>query len=236
MLRYVAPPDTLPVSRTDNPYWDSVRAIPGNNFDWKYDRVWSPDWTSTYESSTFKPLRDRHSLCGEYAWAIPDPDSLDFVAEWLNPQAIEIGAGVGYWAWQLSQLGVDIVAYDAQPPQLVGQNHWHSPRGGEMNELSGETRPVFFDVREGNHLIAAHHPDRTLFLCWPPYSNDMANKTLKAYKGKRFVYIGESAGGCTGDDWFFKRLERSWKEVAEHRPIQWWGVHDVITVYEREEQ
>lgn len=202
-----------------NPYWDIVKTIPG------YEGKCHPDWVHSEH--------DRNTLCGEYAWAIPDPDSLQFVAEHLTPKAVEIGAGTGYWASLLAQMGVNMLCYDIDPPQHTGQNHYHSPRNENCTKLLGITREVFFDVRSGNHLIAREHPDRTLLLCWPPYDNDMAYHTLSAYQGQRLVYIGESAGGCTGDDQFFELLAEQWHLVAEHTPVQWWGIHDVIEVYER---
>lgn len=225
----VAPPIDLPLSQTDNPYWDTIRAIPGSQFEWEYEQRYAPDAMALFS----KQRIDRNDLCGKYAWAIPDPASLDFVAEWLKPAAIEIGAGTGYWAWQLSQLGVDMIAYDLFPPQHTGQNHYHSPRNGEKNGLLGVTREVYFDVRAGGELIAAQYPDRTLFLCWPPYDSDMAVNTLNAYQGKRLVFIGEGDGGCTADDAFFEKLGEEWEEVASHRPIQWNYIHDYITVYEQ---
>lgn len=236
-LKYAPPPATLPESRTQNPYWDIVRTIPGNSIEWEYEQRWEPDgFIYDYNPETQEithPYPERKSLCGEYSWSIPDPDTLEFVARYLSPLAAEIGAGTGYWAWQLSQLGVDIIAYDLYPPQHTGQNHYHSPRTEDERELQGITREVFFDVRGANHLIAREHPDRTLFLCWPPYSSNMANLALRAYKGKRLVYIGESEGGCTADDAFFKRLGRDWEEIDSHKPVQWWGIHDWVYVYER---
>ena len=163
----IAPPKELPISHTNNPLWDIVRTIPGNELDWKWDHVWSPDWTATRLAG--KEWIDRKDLCGEYTWAIPDPDSLNFVTEWLSPKAIEIGGGTGYWAWQLSQLGVDILCYDLYPPHLTGQNGYHSPRNENKDKLMGEVRKIFYDVRAGNEKMAAKHPDRVLFLCWPPF-------------------------------------------------------------------
>ena len=40
-------------------------------------------------------------------------------------------------------------------------------------------------------------------------------------------------GGCTGDEDFHTLLDEEWTEIACHRPIQWWGIHDDITVFER---
>lgn len=211
----------------NNPYWDIVKAIPGNDIDLKYDHVWRPDWTQNREHS-------RNELCGKYSWAIPDPDSLAFVAKHLAPKAIEIGAGTGYWASLLAQMGVDMLCYDLNPPQHSGENHYHSPHAGDYGRLLNVTREVFFDVQSGNHEMAASHPQRTLFLCWPPYSESMASNALKAYQGTKLVFIGECEGGCTGDDEFFALLAEQWHLIDNHTPVQWWGIHDEIEVYERD--
>jgi hypothetical protein len=218
-----------------NPYWDMVQKFPGDSVEQEYHHRWVPDpypWRSEPPKMDGKPI-SRNDLCGKYAWSIPDPVSLHFVAQSLGEKAVEIGSGTGYWASLLSQMGVDVVAYDLHPPQHTGQNHWHSPRNGHYGELLGITREIFYDVREGNHLLAAQHPDRTLFLCWPPYDEEMAYHCLQAYQGQRLVYIGEGDGGCTGDDAFFALLGEAWHLVESHTPVQWSGIHDVIEVYER---
>ena len=208
-----------------------MRAIPGNGIGWRYEHTWSPDWTSALLTGD---RTDRETLCGEYAWAIPDPPSLQFLVDCLaGKSVVEMGAGTGYWAWQLSQLGVDILAYDHAPPQLAGTNRYHSPRTEDERALTGELRSVWFDVQAGEPECIARHGDRVLLLCWPPYSDDMAVQSLKAYTGTHLIYIGESDGGCTADEAFFELLTAEWEEVATHRPVQWWGIHDWITVYER---
>ena len=35
------------------------------------------------------------------------------------------------------------------------------------------------------------HPDRTLFLSWPPHGQDIGARTVLAYQGKRVIYVGE---------------------------------------------
>ncbi len=229
LSRYVAPPTSLPLSQTENPYWDIVRAIPGSALEWRFDHRWAPDWTALYTSENYI---SRNEFCRRYTWAIPDPMSLEFVALWLKPKAIEIGAGAGYWSWQLSQLGIDIVAYDIDPPDKSTENRWHTPR--DKNEkLLKQRRSVFYPIQEGGPSSLQECPDRTLFLCWPPMS-EMAFQCLESYEGKRLVYIGEGGGGCTGNDAFFERLDEAWEEVASHPIIQWWAINDEIIVYERQ--
>ena len=156
----------------DNPYWEIEKHIPGNPINEKYERTWQPDWTRIGYNT-------REKLVRECSWAIPNPDALAFVAEHMGSRAVEIGAGTGYWASLLAQMGIDIICYDIQPPQHSGQNHWHSPCD-EKHELVGETREVFYEVRAGSHLAAADDPDRTLFLCWPPYDDQMAFHVMDA--------------------------------------------------------
>lgn len=218
----------------ENPYWDEIQKWPRDENDWQYRHCWSPDpYPLIGEIAGYEKRVTRNDLCGKYAWSIPDPASLQFVVRVLGKKAVEIGAGTGYYASLLSQMGVDMICYDLYPPQHTGQNHYHSPRNKNHDGLLGITREVFFDVRSGNHLMAAQHSDRTLFLCWPPYDGDMAYLALQAYQGQRLVYIGESQGGCTGDDQFFALLDEAWHLVESHTPVQWSGIHDVIEVYER---
>lgn len=174
----------------------------------------------------------RHELCAEYSWAIPDPDSIAFVLEHAGKSIVEMGAGTGYWAWQLAQLGADVIAYDRDPPQISGRNNYHSPKDDVYGEPTGKLRTVFFDVRKGTAVKLKAHSDRALFLSWPPMSA-MAFDSLKAYKGRRLVYIGESYGGCTASDDFFALINKEWTLIASHKVVQWFGIHDYVMVYDR---
>jgi hypothetical protein len=94
-------------------------------------------------------------------------------------------------------------------------------------------RATYHPVATGYTRAAKDFPDRALFLCWPPYGSPMAAAALDFYTGNRVIYIGEGDGGCCADDNFFAALDKGWVEVAEHRPVQWSGLHDWITVYDR---
>lgn len=200
---------------TINPYWLVVRDLPGDEFFMGLYGVWSP------EAHHSQPeLLRRNDLVRDYCWTITDPATLAFVAEHAGPAVVDIGAGTGYWAYQLVQLGVDVVAYDLAPPASSG-NKWHS------------TGEQWFPVKVGGPKAARRHPDRTLLLSWPPYDEPMGADTLRAYRGSRVVYIGEGEGGCTGDDKFHDLLTDGWTQVAEHEPVQWSGLHDRVFVYDR---
>lgn len=203
----------------DNPYWDLVkdRVRPGRSL-WGtptvdgYSSTFIDDFIRAHEAGV-----DRHSLCKRFSWTIPDPDTLAFVAEHSGGRLVDPMAGTGYWGWLLGQSGVDVVSYDIQP----GTNHFH------------EGAPLYSTVEplDGAEAVKLH-PDRTLFLSWPPM-DDAGARILAAYAGDRVIYIGESEGGCTGDDELYELLGKEWAELADRVPVQWDGLHDAVWVYER---
>lgn len=163
---------------------------------------------------------DRNDLCARYAWAIPNDEALDAIAK-VGP-IVEVGAGTGYWASLLADRGVDVVAYDLYPPPHP-RNHWHEGAAA-----------VHFPVARGGPAKVARHPDRALMLCWPPYAKPMAFHCVRLYAGSTVVYIGEGAGGCTGDDRFHELLGVEYGEPVESIAIpQWPGIHDRLEIFRR---
>lgn len=158
----------------------------------------------------------RYRYTYKYAWAIPRKAALEAIAKY-SP-IVEVGAGSGYWAKLLNDMGVDIIAYDSDSKTHYGSGtKHHSP---------------WFEVREGTESVAKNHPDRALLLCWPPYATKMAVNCLKIYKGDTVLFIGEW-DGCTGDESFFKLLENKFeREEVVDLPV-WLGLHDALYVYRR---
>ncbi len=162
-----------------------------------------------------------YGLCGripfvkKYAWAVPDKEAISLIAS-FGP-IVEMGAGAGYWSYLLRKVGVDVVAYDEAPYK----NAWCDFEDGWTEVLVGGTQK------------ASEHPDRALFLCWPPYDHPMASETLKAYLkagGRTLIYVGEGSGGCTGD-YEFHDLLIHMKPIAGHNIPSWFGIHDELVVY-----
>ena len=121
----------------------------------------------------------------------------------------------------LIQKGVDIICSDKEP----GTNAYHNGM------------PLWTTMFTEDALDAVKQwgQNRTLFLSWPPYSEDIGYEIVKKYiddGGSRIIYIGENEGGCCGTEEMFQQFDR-WDEVAHHRPMQFFGMHDYITVYER---
>ena len=156
----------------------------------------------------------RQKLVRKYSWAIPSDDALATIRK--HAPLIEIGAGKGYWA---SLLDVDIICFDL----CLGENTY------------ADSTKNYYPITLGGPEKLLEHPERTLFLCWPPYDDPMAADCLKVYQGDRLIFIGEGHGGCTGDSAFWEMIDDSW-EAEETIPIpQWSFMHDYLTIFRRED-
>jgi len=204
-----------------NPYLQEVRrlasthgiTISGN--DMEFDFHPGLDAATVIIDQGYNVLRKR------YSYAIPTPESLEVAAS-CGP-IVEIGSGKGYWSKMLSEMGVDVMPYDVCDPK--------------HNTYTDGERP-FIEVFIADAEIVAAHPDRTLFLCWPPLNDDMASRALSLYLkagGSTMIYVGESAGGCTGDDAFFEIIDSSMvqRSIGRADVLRWWGIHDSMWVFDR---
>jgi hypothetical protein len=116
--------------------------------------------------------------------AVPDPETIAFVACRLSPRAVEVGAGKGYWVWLMVQLGIDILASDIEPPDCSTTNSHHSPYDVEIGTFLGELRDTFVPVQVGGPEVLADPAERTLLLCWPPYrswSDSRSSSGVRSY-------------------------------------------------------
>lgn len=217
-----------------NPLFDLWQKTFGTDAVYSY---WSRERRANFDADRIiSTFGNRSEGCERYAFAVPSPEALALLVA-MSP-LVEIGAGTGYWASLIRQSGGDIVAYD------IKEDSWEKwfPYGD------------FGGVEFGTTAAASDHPDRTLFLCWPPYASPMAYTALKFYEeagGQRVVYIGEGPGGCTADDQFFCAVghgcgqswddehdcaddpEPTWRLTGQLVIPQWEGIHDELAVYER---
>lgn len=202
----------------ENPLWEIVRHVPGTEFRGIGGRI-EPDGYCASVQPGFEQL-DRHNLCSRFSWSIPSPGDMGWLARLLDGRGVvEIGAGSGYWAWQMTQVGIDVIAFD---PNLPGPDNRYVKH------------KLYHPVLPGDDRKAAHYPERALLLCWPPHADPVATDALKAYTGDLLIYIGEGDGGCCADDDFFKLLDAEWDEAGESPfHVTWWGIHCYMTAYRR---
>lgn len=204
--------DQLVPDGVDNPYWELLRHMP-----WVDDLPWRG---RTVYGFVDQVGISRGEFATTYSWSIPSPGDIAWIAGLLDGRGVvEVGAGTGYWAWQLAQAGVDVVAYEPNEP-------------GD-NKFVSKAEPYVPLLRD-DASAAGRHPDRALLLSWPNYDEPWAAQALATYRGDLLIYVGESDGGCCADDQFFE-LRRDWTEIGDsphHRT--WYGINCYLTAFGRD--
>lgn len=253
----------------ENPAWDFVKEIPEDDL-----LTWGKRSVPTFSQFEYRtsggvdlehPKFYRSYVTGRWAWGIPSPDAVARILVRLDGRpVVEVGAGNGYWAWLLTQAGIDVKAYDIAPighPKSWFKDLEDDERGGRLGSISGFDSFVhqeFVPVKQGGPEVLrwTDNADRALFLCWPTMSSFAAD-SVEAYQGDLIVYIGEGQSGCNADSEFFWLTEgvcdcwdydhdedgkcshadknRSVTYKAEHHAIaQWGGLHDNLVFYAKE--
>ena len=194
----------------DNPYLKDVLALIN---DIKKRHV---------NDSELELLKYRNEYIMKYAFSIPVYPALNAIAA-FEP-LVEIGAGTGYWAWCLAQMGADVHAYDIRPP---GENDpwlWN-----EGNRWFDDT---WFHVEQGDESIVDRYPDRSLMLAWPELHDHAAYRALSLYRqagGTRLIYLGDP--GSSGDSAFHTALSE-YRKVYEYSMPCWPGINERCSIYE----
>jgi hypothetical protein len=204
------PDDQLTPAGIDNPYWEIVRQLPS---------VRDARQRSRPDGFARELPVGHHLLTKRYAWAIPSPGDIAWLAHVLGRRGlVEIGAGSGYWAWQAQQAGIDVIAYEPTDPAA--------------NTYTDGTE--YLAIQRGGHAAAQHHPDRALLLCWPSHNDPWAANALHAYAGDVLIYIGEDQGGHCADNGFFQLLDQGWTRTGSStHHITWRHTHSTVTAYNR---
>jgi hypothetical protein len=169
-------------------------------------------------------LKYRAELTARYAFSVPTIGILEMIA--FHSPLVEIGAGNGYWARCLAQLGADVVAYDRLPPDDALP--W--PHGG-WDEMNYWFDSEWYPVQNGDERFAGLHPQRTLLLSWPLLDDPMASNALRHYLsagGTRLIYIGdETSSGDAG----FHEMKKAFTTLARHKLWSWPGIDDYVEIY-----
>lgn len=155
----------------------------------------------------------RMDLGQEYTWAVPNKEALIAIYDFAAGRGIvEVGAGNGYWASMLRQMGLDVLAYDAHPLELGSGNPYHIGKS-------------YTEIKLGGTEVAAQHPDRVLLLGYPTPGEPVGADALKQFMaagGEQFVYVGSRYSPdvdprdiMMGDAEFHRILDRDW--VLKHK-------------------
>lgn len=207
---------------SSNPYWDIVEPLVGERADGRRQ-------IPRGGAGTARMAYAQTVLQETYAYAIPSPGTLDWIVDVAGGRGIcEVGAGRGYWAAMLADRGVEVVAYDSEPPETSANPSFPNAAG---------RRAEWYSVAGLPELEVNGSGDRVLFLCWPPgWGDQMSARTLRDYVavgGDRLIFIGEPKGGKTGCDEFFDELSAGWTLVsADDSFVAWWNLDDVAQCWQ----
>jgi len=185
-----------------NPYGEFFRALPP-----LFRRV-ALIPPSAAELSSTDWLVWKAAVARHFSWAVPTYEAIEAIGRYAT-KVVDMGAGSGYWAWLMRQAGIDVVAIDEAPPPFT----WTK-------------------VAKANERVILDHPDRTLFLCWPPWGTDMAFNTLTLHRGDYVVYVGEWMGG-SANIWFFALLVSGFEAIDWIEIPQWYNRDDRLFVFRR---
>lgn len=149
----------------------------------------------------------------------------------INKKVVEIGAGTGFLAKKLKDTGVDLIAVDANVETIKINTNDYS-----FNRLHTEIiEKDCVSYLEKNKLNF-----NTVLMAWTPYNEEMATNVWKELEiGQTLVYIGESYGGCTASNSFFKELEKSGgelkdlSEIANKNFLSFPYIRDCVLVYQK---
>lgn len=155
------------------------------------------------------------------SWHIPTKSLVDLIKKY-SP-IVSVGCGLGYTERLSEKEGADIILTDISPDS---QNKWCITDDKYFSE--GILR---MDAKEA----VMRFKDRNVFMAWPPYNNPMAYDVANTMEiGRYLVYVGESSGGCTGDDLFFNYLYENFEGVEEEVYIPSWdGIYDNAYIYKK---
>lgn len=178
----------------------------------EYEKVWS---STGGRYNGFDRYMARAACVNKYGFAIPTMEALNALLQ-LGP-IIEVGAGSGYWAYELRKLGADIVASDLETDEST--KRWKT-KWTEMEKISAVE-------------AVAKYRDRSLFMCWPSYEEDWSGLALAEYRGDRFALVAEDRLGCVGGRTLWDEIDANWEETRHIHIPQWDGIHDGLSIYRR---
>lgn len=160
-----------------------------------------------------------------FCYSVLSPKMLHFLKDY-SP-LVEIGAGNGYNAWLLRQLGADIEAIEAYPVE-EGKNWFF---GTNFLGLPAKKLNSWASVTKGDTSNLLDHADRTLLMIWPPI-NSMALDALNHYKGATLILIA-NRNNCANNA-FYKALQ-NWHLVYSTETDGWSGFQtEWLCLYTRE--
>ena len=190
------------------------------------DRITLTGWANNQALPTLTEI-DRTALRREYVSIFGFPIITAPVVRWISQVTaghplLEIGAGNGYLASELTNHGIDVIPTD---PHLTGTEEGYRIPMAPVPSV--DILPL-----TGADAIALH-PERDILWSWPDLNAEYTHQTLREFAGRFLVYIGEDIHGNTGSPEFHHVLETNFVLADSFQIPTFPGLHDRIVLYER---
>ena len=170
----------------------------------------------------------RHIFNSLFSYSIPTMEALHRIKELVGDRVVkEYMAGTGYWAHLMQKVGIQVIATDMRSETIKSQTGEHASDYGMIHKN-------YIPMEEEDIANATADPNQVIMLSWVPYASSIANNLLKTMSsGQMLILIGESSGGCTGDDEMFDILGEHFNEIEEIDIPQFYGIHDAVFIYQK---
>lgn len=165
----------------------------------------------------------RYRVMELFGYAVLTKDAVDRLVP--HGPFLEVGAGTGYWSYEIEKAGGESFATDLHTYQTTSIPEVPHPFHGQSCYV-----PVTPAAAEE---IVQEYPEKTLLVVWPEWGKRWAYDALMKYTGTKLVYVGEGMGGRTGDDQWHHEIADNWRESERIKIPQFPYFHDQIFVYER---
>lgn len=125
-----------------------------------------------------------HHYLRDFGYVLPTREVMDTLAAQLSGggMVLDAGSGSGYLSHELSRMGIETFAVDADESCL----------------------PVFQRNLTGDAVSCKSSRISAVLLVWPPFEDRFAVDVARAmFPGPLLIYQGDNGGGCTADAAFF---------------------------------
>jgi hypothetical protein len=174
-------------------YWERWKLRPKRIFPASYEN-W--DWEA---DPMIRNYRTREKFINRYGFAVLYRAAI----EAMRPYAplLEIGAGSGYWTYELRKYGVDCIATDTMDGQ-----YGFFEENGEVTSRRWTHHYTHIEILNSVEAVRKY-PNRNILTVWPDYGAPWAADALDIFTGQVVIYMGEGHGNATADDRFHELLD-----------------------------
>jgi hypothetical protein len=173
---------------------------------WQRKKPWDRFDLNTFDIENDTLVREvflRDEFINRYGFAILSRRAI----EAMRPYAplVEIGAGSGYWTYELRKWGVDCIATDT----MDGAYGFFEQKNLSADDVSERRwQHQYASIEKLNSVAAVRkYPNRNLLTVWPDYNKSWAADALDIFTGQVVIYQGEGYGNATADDRFHGLLD-----------------------------